>query len=117
MVHSQVSDTLWKFSRTAAIQNALSILIDYDSEFTEADRKIFSMNHCLKHGRFPDMLITSGIYCLTQDCLQINEMEPISIKVISESIQNLKMIISIIGKIVKNDETEKSITVMIATGW
>lgn len=117
MVHSQVSDTLWKFrSRTAAIQNALSILIDYDSELTEADRKNLlneSLFETWQISRYADNLRDISLLNARLLADQL-EMEPISIKeVISESIQNLKMIIEYYRKDCEiNDETEKSITVM-----
>jgi len=117
MVHSQVSDTLWKFrSRTAAIQNALSILIDYDSELTEVDRK-----NLLKESRFETWQISRYADNL-RDISLLNarqladqlELESVFIKeVISEAIENLKMFIEYFRKDSEiNDKTDKSIMVM-----
>lgn len=117
MVHSQVSDILWKFrSRTAAIQNALSILIDYDSELKEIDKK-----NLLKESQFETWQISRYADNLRDISLlharlieEQLDLESVSIKeVISEAIANLKMIIEYYGKNCEiNDETDKNITVI-----
>ncbi len=117
MVHSQVSETLWKFrSRTAAIQNALSILIDYDSELTEIDR-----SNLLKESQFETWQISRyadnlrDISLLNARLLQDQlELEPVSIKeMVSEAIQNLKMFIEYYGKGCDiNDKTDKTLMVI-----